>query len=68
VKHDDICHYERDICVQYVDIICQQYVCIVDSMYARREDRPRDEMLREIGNLGEGGPLCPKQASQHNGF
>jgi hypothetical protein len=29
----------------------------------QREERPREEMLIEILNLGEGGPLCTEQAA-----
>jgi hypothetical protein len=31
----------------------------------QREKRPREELLREYLNLGEGGPLCTPQASEH---
>ncbi len=35
----------------------------IASFIATKEKRPRDEMLREIWNLGEGGPLCTEQTA-----
>jgi hypothetical protein len=32
--------------------------------YNRREERPREETLREYWYLSEGGPLCTKQAAR----
>ncbi len=34
----------------------------------QREERPREELLREYWNLGEDGPWCTQQADQHSIF
>jgi hypothetical protein len=34
----------------------------------QREERPREEVLREYLYFSEGGPLCTKQASQRSRF
>jgi hypothetical protein len=39
------------------------FSCTVNVTQQQREDRPREEVLREYWNFSEGGLLCTKQAA-----
>ncbi len=39
-----------------------------NKRWAQREERPREEMLREYWYLSEGGPFCTEQAGQQSIF
>ncbi len=44
------------------------YTGLVETGLHQREERPREEVLREYWYFSEGGPLCTKQASQRIRF
>ncbi len=49
-------------------ILKQPAFSLTAVLHCQREEKPREELLREYWNLGEGGPLCTQQASQHGIF